>query len=829
MVKNPQDDKTAAVGNGGEEGAFDVHEAVRRVRLAVLQHIPMIVVTCAVTLGLAITYVKVFPPIFKAEAMVAGEATEDASRSSYYASWNVFRKSDLKSEPALMTSRSVARQVVEDLDLKFDDVHHSILMHIGYLWTESWVGKKYRAFKAWLFPPDPAEYQPTPAEIDRARTIEAFKESLVLEPVGNSTVARLMVKAPTYRAAEFVNKALDVYLSERRRVGSQEAEGAYQTLKGEIEKVQISLLEVEQEKLEFDRKNNLSVEFERDKVLLGKWGELRSLIQEQEAQVASIQASLAVVDQNLAEEPAEIVNGRTFQESRVRGMLETREFELRSALKGLEEKYRPDSPEVLEGRRLLADTIIALENQPQRNEISQTKILNPTHQALKSQKQALQTRLASIGATLTKNRADFNILSQRLDALPAIFAQAHVIARKREQIEGRFKLLNERFMMADVSRFAAMSAPSSLRVVDYAAPPMKRSWPDLKLLLPAALAVGLLFGVGLAILAEMFSARVTRNRLAGRRELPIYAIVGLHGETSGKIKLGGAGDSARSALGRLRPDSEGTRDRRFFTKRMNEAATRRLQLENDLYRAVERGELALHYQPWVSLADDSLSGREALLRWNHPQRGQVPPGEFITIADDTGLIVPVGEWALATAVAQMKAWVDAGVGPRTVAVNLSARQFRQHDLVERVRGVLEAAGLPAKYLEVDISELTLRKETDQIVGTLEALDALGVRLSIDDVGARYGALAYLQRFPVHQIKINQAYVRDMLADAANAKIVRSIVAFSHDLNISVVAKGVETAAEVDFLRECKCDEAQGYFFGRPVPAEEIESTQRSKG
>jgi uncharacterized protein involved in exopolysaccharide biosynthesis len=520
------DQTSEAVPYRHDVDAFDVQASLRRLREAVSGHLVLIAASALVSLGLALVYVKVFPPIYRAEVVISGEANDDKSRDSYYALWNIFRKGDLKNEPELMTSRGVVREVVEKLDLKFDDVYHPVLTQIGYLWTQSWLGRTYRKAKEWIWAPDPSEYKPTEAEIDRARTIEAFREGVTLTPVGSSTIGLLSVKAPSYRAAEFANKLIDVYLVQRREVGSTEAETSYLSLKAELEKAAKELTEAEREKVAFDKANGLTVEFERDKVLLGKWGELRGAIYDLEATIAAGEAGLAVIRGQLRDEPREIINTRTIQASRVRGLMQTREFELNASVQTLQERYRPDSPEVVEAKRLLEETRAMLAKEPELTELGQSKVINPSWQALKQQEQALVAQLESNKATLAQRRAAYGQLSQRMDALPAIFANAHVVARKREAAEVRYKMLNERFMMADVSRATAMSAPSSLRVVDYAAPPMKKSWPDLKILLPAALLVGLLFGVGIAVLAEMFSARATRDRLATFRDMPIYAVVG---------------------------------------------------------------------------------------------------------------------------------------------------------------------------------------------------------------------------------------------------------------------------------------------------------------
>lgn len=802
--------------------AFDVHASLRRLREAVRNRFQIVVTTVVVAFCLVFLYVKLFPPIYKAEVMVVGEAQEDTARTSYYAFWDVFRKGDLKSEPTLMTSRSVAEKVVDGLHLKFSDVHHSFLTHVGYLWTESLVGKAYRKVKQWLFPPEASDYQPTDEEIDRARTIEAFKESIALEPVGNSTVGRFVVRAPSYRVAEFANKSIDAYLALRRQASSQEAEDAYQSLKAELEKVAAALGEVENEKLEFDRTNKLTVEFERDKVLLGKWGDLRSALAELDAQNAGIRASLAAVEKSLAKEPPEVVSVRTLQGSRVRTMLETREFELRTTLQGLEERYRDDSPEVLETKRLLDETRDGLSKEPEQSEAMQNRILNPAYESLRTQQHTLMTQLAANQAMQSLRKKDFEELNFRMESLPGLFLRAHEIARKREALEGRYKLLNERFMMADVSRSAAVHAPAPVRVVDYASPPMQKSWPDLKLLLPATLAIGTLLGIGLALLADFFSARVTRDRLAARRDLMVYASVSL------RTPLGPLADDAAapaegpsSALARLRQPVTEQHDARYFAARMTAQAARRLQLENDLRHALAGEQFDLHFQPWLDLATQQVAGYEALLRWNHPQLGNISPGEFITLAEDSGLIIPIGEWVLRAAARQAKDWMADTALP--VAINLSARQFNQENLVSVVRQVLEEYDLPPSQLMVDISEGTLVLQSEHTIETLDALGTLGVRVSIDDVGARYSSLAYLERFPVDQIKIGQDFIRDMLDDPADADLVRSIIRFSHDLRIRVVAKGVENEAQMQFLRAARCDDVQGYHLGRPVPVSEISS------
>jgi diguanylate cyclase (GGDEF)-like protein/PAS domain S-box-containing protein len=252
----------------------------------------------------------------------------------------------------------------------------------------------------------------------------------------------------------------------------------------------------------------------------------------------------------------------------------------------------------------------------------------------------------------------------------------------------------------------------------------------------------------------------------------------------------------------------------FFTEQMNQAASHRLALESDLRRALGRKELRLHYQPIVEAAGGKLAGHEALLRWQHPERGLVLPAEFIQLAEETGLILRIGEWVLREACRWAK---RAGGGKRgtPVAVNLSPRQFNDPKLAEHVAQALRASGLPPRLLELEITEATAMQHTDATLGTLERLKRLGVSIAIDDFGTGYSSLAYLKRFPVDKLKIDRVFVAETPADQEQVAIVSAIVALAHALDIRTVAEGVETQAQREFLARCGCDFIQGHLVGRP--------------
>jgi EAL domain-containing protein (putative c-di-GMP-specific phosphodiesterase class I) len=259
----------------------------------------------------------------------------------------------------------------------------------------------------------------------------------------------------------------------------------------------------------------------------------------------------------------------------------------------------------------------------------------------------------------------------------------------------------------------------------------------------------------------------------------------------------------------------------FFTAEINQRSRARAQMGAELRRALEREEFALVYQPKFHLAERRPRGAEALLRWKHPERGVVSPAEFIPVLEETGLIVPVGEWVIARACQDLRTWRAAGVDVGAVSVNLSARQFRLQDLDARVRALVDAAGLSAGLIELEITESQLMADPDHAIRVMRALCEVGMRIAIDDFGTGYSSLAYLRRFPVSSLKIDRSFVKDMSTDASDATIVRTIIEMAHSLGFSVVAEGVETEEQAALLRLLRCEYAQGYLFARPMPAEEL--------
>jgi diguanylate cyclase (GGDEF)-like protein len=258
----------------------------------------------------------------------------------------------------------------------------------------------------------------------------------------------------------------------------------------------------------------------------------------------------------------------------------------------------------------------------------------------------------------------------------------------------------------------------------------------------------------------------------------------------------------------------------FFTAEINQRSRARVQLGSELRRALEREEFTLFYQPKYRLASREPSGAEALLRWKHPERGMVPPAEFIPVLEETGLIVPVSEWVIQRACEDLKAWRGAGCD-MPVSVNLSARQFRQVNLHERIKALVGSTGVDPRLVELEITESHLMQDPDHAILVMRALCEVGMRIAVDDFGTGYSSLAYLTRFPISALKIDRSFVRDMSRDTSDATIVRTIVEMAHSLGFTVIAEGVETEEQATLLQRLRCEQAQGYFFALPMPPEEL--------
>jgi EAL domain-containing protein (putative c-di-GMP-specific phosphodiesterase class I) len=257
----------------------------------------------------------------------------------------------------------------------------------------------------------------------------------------------------------------------------------------------------------------------------------------------------------------------------------------------------------------------------------------------------------------------------------------------------------------------------------------------------------------------------------------------------------------------------------FYARNLNAGSIARLSIEGELRRAIENDELCLFFQPKVRVQNGRGTGAEALVRWNHSSRGLLLPGEFIPVAEESGLIVPLGDWVLRKACAQIKTWQSAGMRVPRISVNVSSKQFKARTVTESVVGALKASGINPQHLGLEITEGAIMDHAERNVRTLHELKALGLTLSIDDFGTGYSSLSYLKRFPIDELKIDRSFVTDVDKNPDDAAIVIAVIAMAHCLGLAVVAEGVETQAQRDFLAGRGCDEAQGYLYSKPISAE----------
>jgi diguanylate cyclase (GGDEF)-like protein len=333
----------------------------------------------------------------------------------------------------------------------------------------------------------------------------------------------------------------------------------------------------------------------------------------------------------------------------------------------------------------------------------------------------------------------------------------------------------------------------------------------------ALLLTGLARGEEAAPIAQGLLAAMTAPFRAAGQELTIGAAVGVSVFPDDDMEAG-ALLSHCSVAARHAAQTGGT-GFQFYAKELNAKSRHRLSMESELRRALERGELRLYYQPKVRAHNGRGTGAEVLVRWAHPERGLVSPMEFIPVAEETGLIVPLGEWVLRAACAQSRAWQNTGLRVPRVTVNVSGKQFNAPNVVETVVSALKSSGLDPRYIGLELTESSLMGHADRNVRTLHELKEQGLTLSIDDFGTGYSSLSYLKRFPLDELKIDRSFVMGVDSDPDNAAIVIAIIAMAHCLGLSVVAEGVETPAQQAFLKAQSCDELQGFLFSKPMPAE----------
>jgi uncharacterized protein involved in exopolysaccharide biosynthesis len=513
-----------------EADAFDLRGSLSRVLDACRTYKLALAATVLVTLGLVEAYLALWPPVYTAEVLVAADSPKDVMRSNFYEVWNVFRKDELNNEAELMTARSVLVRVVKEMGLTYPDVYHPFLSHSAYLWQESWVGQRYRSVKRFFFPKKKGPYDPTPEQIELARTVRDFGKGVRLEPVGESSVGRLAVMGPTPRVAEVANKLIDTYLDVRKARFVEEAQRAYEALAGEVDKAAAAVLAIDQERQEYYEKNGLTLEFERDKHEVAWTAELDAKIRDTQAELKGLERKHVQMRAQLAAESPEVVGVRAYEQNQLRERMKASRFELEIELAALAQRYRADSPEIqqLQARiKQIDDQILA---QPEQVEVSKTVTLNAAREQMRQRELDLTAELPRLYTSLAARKEILKGYNSHVGQIPEKLTHAMALHRELKRRETRYTVLSERMAMAQVSLATVASAPASMRVADYAMPSADPSWPNTKLFRLGALAVGLIAGIWVAFGLDLLHGRVTRTRLVQTRiAFPIYGTLELPG------------------------------------------------------------------------------------------------------------------------------------------------------------------------------------------------------------------------------------------------------------------------------------------------------------
>lgn len=518
--------------------SFDAQGAFSHVKRAIFNHKLIIFLSCLVCLSLVWAYKDLYPPIYKAKVLVQAETGNDKIRDQFYATWSVFRKSELSSEKVLMTSGPVVQRVVEELNLKYDDVYHTPLKHTLYLWENSAIGNYYRKIKKFIFPEEiKSEYAPTPEEIELSRTINGFKDGAMLEPVPDSHVGYLIVKGPTSRVYEYANKLIDSYTNYRRESFAKEAETAFNSLNTEVAKSIEERNIIMEKKLLFEKEYDLALGLSKDKATLENLTRLERSIQETRFKLDSLKASVSIIAQQLASEEPYIHKANSEGRNPIHDQIKDSLFNLKKELNSAQLIYQPGSPEIINIKNRIAKLTNSLPTEPKMINSSSGTERSNHYEQLRARKQEIDAELASTKAQLNRMEITRKKVKSRISLIPELEKQYLVLQRDQEIALIKVRSLKEKLMQADISRITAQSVPATIQVIEYASPPEKPYWPNTKLLFAIAIILGLSGGVVLALLVESVDNRATQNNLLPRSDLPIYAIVEITHRSSGLKRL----------------------------------------------------------------------------------------------------------------------------------------------------------------------------------------------------------------------------------------------------------------------------------------------------
>jgi uncharacterized protein involved in exopolysaccharide biosynthesis len=505
---------------------FDVRASLRNIADAARHERKLVLFTCALTLALVIVYILVWPPVYTATAMLMVERDTDPVRDSFYLGWNVFRKDDARTEIELMTAGPVLKEVIERQNLGYDDVYHPFASHLTRIWETSFVGRTYRAAKRKLLGAE--EGGLTPSDEELARTIIDLRAGISIDPVAESNVGRLTAKGPSRRVAEIANTLVDVYLERRSERHLAEARRSHEILSDQVSRAEAELIAIERRRLEFTQQNTLAFDFHKESLEVEKLTNLEESIRTTRSTIASLEASLAELEEQIAREPETRTTATVFEINSVREAAKLKRLELETALIAARNRFREDSPEIQEILEDIVELDVLVAESDEKIEKASTEGLNTHRQDMISKRNGIRQELKGARAGLAVMEGSAVELRNRLGQVPALQAALRTLDREYALSQEKYKELISKQAQAAVSVATAPAAMPSMRVVEYAVPPAKKSWPRAKLLFPAALVVGLTLGVGAAVVVSYASGRVRREHLEhGRGSAPLYGTLGV--------------------------------------------------------------------------------------------------------------------------------------------------------------------------------------------------------------------------------------------------------------------------------------------------------------
>lgn len=491
---------------------FRFRSSLAMLRQAMVSHPWLVLATTLLSTGLVILYIWVWPSVFQAEVMIAADSEKDMQRQAFYQGWNIFRREGLTDEVTLMVSPPVLKQVIQKLDLRYEDVYHPFTSYVTHLWAVSWIGNHYRAVKRWFFPPKVTRFTLTPEEIAKGTVLKDFQQSVAVQQMGDASIGLVIVKGSSPRVAEIANTLIDTYLADRRDRFVKEAQGAYDSLKLEADRMAVELEAHGKVMEKFRSQTGMLLMYEKDRVQMGQWLALQSDVNNLKAQIAENEHSHQVIADQMNGEGASMGSDRTFADTAVKERLTRLEAQLGNA----RQLFQPDSPEVRE----IEEQIRLAKNEVQPGKapviVRNPQSVSTAYETLRIRKQALESSLAGERASLATKQAEFDRMSAVMNRLPKKMEENHELERQQVVLESNYKNVMEKLGMAAVSLATARSAPSAMRVVEYAGVPEQPVWPNTKLLILAAIALGIIVGWIGALLLELAYVRANRYRLLDR-------------------------------------------------------------------------------------------------------------------------------------------------------------------------------------------------------------------------------------------------------------------------------------------------------------------------